>query len=163
MRIGTTISAIILSLLFASVLPAAQQGFTNNLGMKFVYIRPGSFVMGSPSGESGRGGDETQHRVSLTKGFYLQATEVTQGQWEQVMGSRPWSGKNYVRENANNPASYVSWNDCQAFIRKLNGMEGSRRVPVAHGNGVGICLPGRLRQAVLFRKQRRPAWGLCLV
>ena len=125
MRIGTTISAIILSLLFASVLPAAQQGFTNNLGMKFVYIRPGSFVMGSLSGESGRGGDETQHRVSLTKGFYLQATEVTQGQWEQVMGSRPWSGKNYVRENANNPASYVSWNNCQAFIRKLNGMEGS--------------------------------------
>ena len=35
--------------------------------------------MGSPSGESGRGGDETQHRVTFTKGFYMQTTEVTPG------------------------------------------------------------------------------------
>ena len=127
MRIRTIILTIVLSLLFASVLPAAQQGFTNKLGMKFVYIKPGRFIMGSPSGESGRGGDETQHRVTFTKGFYMQTTEVTQGQWEQVMGSRPWSSKNYVRKNANNPAVYISWNDCQAFIQKLNQMEGGNK------------------------------------
>ena len=127
MRIRTIILTIVLSLLFASVLPAAQQGFTNKLGMKFVYIKPGRFIMGSPSGESGRGGDETQHRVTFTKGFYMQTTEVTQGQWEQVMGSRPWSSKNYVRKNVNNPAVYISWNDCQAFIQKLNQMEGGNK------------------------------------
>ena len=43
------------------------------------------------------------------------------------MGSRPWSSKNYVRKNANNPAVYISWNDCQAFIRKLNQMEGGNK------------------------------------
>ena len=112
--------------------------FTNSLGMKFVYIRPGSFMMGSALSSSKvaarYGGKETwykfahpQHHVTLTKGFYLQTTEVTQGQWERVMGSRPWSGKVSVRENANNPAVYVSWEDCQQFIRKLNGMEGTRR------------------------------------
>jgi formylglycine-generating enzyme required for sulfatase activity len=90
----------------------------NSLGMEFIYVSPGSFMMGS----SGK-----QHRVTLTRGYYMQATEVTQGQWRKVMGSRPWSGKDYVQENANNAAAYISWNDCQAFIRKLNQMEGSNK------------------------------------
>ncbi len=101
--------------------------FNNSLGMKFVYIKPGSFMMGSPYGESGRHGDETQLWVTLTKGFYLQTTEVTQGQWERVMGSRPWTGMDDVRESSNNPAVCISWNDCQAFIRKLNRMEGGNK------------------------------------
>ena len=83
--------------------------------------------MGSPSGESDRDSDEKQHRVTLTRGYYMQSTEVTQGQWRKVMGSRPWSGKKYVQENANNAAAYISWNDCRAFIRKLNQMEGSNK------------------------------------
>jgi formylglycine-generating enzyme required for sulfatase activity len=105
--------------------PVSRQpkgALTNNLGMKFVYIKPGSFMMGSPSSESGRDNDETQHRVTLTEGFYLQTTEVTQGQWERVMGSNPSHFKNC---GSDCPVEKVSWNDVQTFIQKLNQMEGT--------------------------------------
>ena len=69
--------------------PAASGEKRNSLGMEFVYVSPGSFMMGSPSGESGRDNDEKQHRVTLTRGYYMQTTEVTQGQWRKVMGSKP--------------------------------------------------------------------------
>jgi formylglycine-generating enzyme required for sulfatase activity len=81
--------------------------FTNSLGMKFVWITPGTFTMGSPSGESGRNDDETQHRVTLTRGFYMQTTEVTQGQWKAVMGTKPWAGVLLVREGSDYPAELV--------------------------------------------------------
>ncbi len=101
------------------------KNFSNSMGMKFKYIKPGSFMMGSPSGESGRDNDETRHRATLTRGYYLQTTEVTQGQWEAVMGTKPWSGEKYVRDNPNCPAVYISWDDCKEFIRKLNKKEGA--------------------------------------
>lgn len=104
-----------------------KKTFTNSIGMKFVTIPAGTFMMGSPSSESGRDSDEKQHQVTLTKGFYMQTTEVTQGQWYEVMGTRPWSGKKYVRDSTNNPAVYISWNDCQNFIRRLNQKEGSNK------------------------------------
>ncbi len=106
---------------------SAGENFTNSIGQEFVYIRPGTFMMGSPSGESGRESDEKQHEVTLTKGFYMQTTEVTQGQWKTVMGTRPWSGESYVRDADNNPAVYVSWNDAQEFIKKLNRREGKNK------------------------------------
>ena len=56
--------------------------------MTFVYIKPGTFMMGSPSSESGRDNDETQHQVTLTKGYYMQTTEVTQGQWQGRNGKQ---------------------------------------------------------------------------
>jgi len=91
------------------------------LGMEFVYIPPGEFLMGSPENEPGRGKDEKQHRVYITKGFYMQTTEVTQGQWKAVMGSNP----SYFKECGDDcPVENVSWNDVQIFIRKLNEMEG---------------------------------------
>ncbi|VVS94129.1 bifunctional serine/threonine-protein kinase/formylglycine-generating enzyme family protein [Desulfoluna spongiiphila] len=97
---------------------------TNSLGMEFVYIKPGTFLMGSPLGESGRSNDETQHRVTLSTGYYLQATEVTQGQWKAVMGSNPSRFKNCGDEC---PVEKVSWEDAQEFIRKLNAREGGNR------------------------------------
>ena len=96
----------------------------NSLGMEFVYISPGSFMMGSPSGESDRDSDEKQHRVTLTRGYYMQTTEVTQGQWRKVMGSNP---SRFTNCGDNCPIEKVSWEDCQQFIRKLNGMEGPRK------------------------------------
>lgn len=60
---------------------------TNDIGMKLNLIPPGAFAMGSPASEADRGGDETQHRVKITKPFYLSVHEVTQAQYEQVMGS----------------------------------------------------------------------------
>jgi len=99
---------------------ASGKTFTNSLGMKFVRIPAGSFMMGSPSSESDRDNDETQHRVTLTKPFYLQTTEVTQGQWRAVMGSNPSS---FISCGDNCPVEKVSWNDCQEFLRKLNKKE----------------------------------------
>ena len=97
----------------------------NSLGMEFVYIKPGTFMMGSPSNEKYRHDNEKQHRVTLTQGFYMQTTEVTQRQWKAVMGTRPWSGKEYkVKAGDNYPAVYISWDDCQVFIKKINQMEG---------------------------------------
>ena len=94
--------------------------------MEFVWIEPGEFMMGSPASEIGRDDDETQHRVTLTKGFYLGKYEVTQGQWEEVMGTTPWIGQEYVQANPNHPAVYVSWDDAQAFISKLNAAAGKQ-------------------------------------
>jgi len=86
-----------------------------------VWIEPGTFTMGSPSSEPGRWDDEgPQHEVTISRGFYLGKFEVTQGQWQAVMGTRPWAGESYVRENPNHPAVYISWNDVQAFIQKWN-------------------------------------------
>jgi formylglycine-generating enzyme required for sulfatase activity len=62
--------------------------------------------------------------VRVTKPFYLGVHEVTQGQYEAVMGSRPWSGQQYVKEGADYPASCVSWEDAVAFCEKLSAKEG---------------------------------------
>ncbi len=92
------------------------------LGAKFVLIPAGTFTMGSPSNEPGRDNDETQHRVTLSKPFYMQTTEVTQGQWKAVMGNNPSYFKNYGDDC---PVEQVSWNDVHEFIRILNQREGT--------------------------------------
>jgi formylglycine-generating enzyme required for sulfatase activity len=96
--------------------------FTNSLGMEFVYIEPGSFMMGSPLDEPKRFNNEKQHQVTLTKGYYIQTTEVTQGQWKAVMGDNPSKFSSYGN---NCPVERVSWNDVQEFITKLNSQEDS--------------------------------------
>src|SRR5258708_1422839 len=63
--------------------------FTNSIGMKFVWIPPGNFMMGSPKEEKEREANETQHKVTLTKGFYMGVYTVTQEQWQEVMGNNP--------------------------------------------------------------------------
>ncbi len=90
---------------------------------------PGSFIMGSPEGEEGRHENETQRQVTITKGFWLGETEVTQGQWKEVMGSNP----SYNKAGDNYPVEKVSWDDCQKFIGKLNDL--------AKGTGVRFALP----------------------
>jgi formylglycine-generating enzyme required for sulfatase activity len=92
----------------------------NFLGMTFVYIFPGSFIMGSPEDELRRESDETQHRVILTKGFYLQTTEVTQAQWEVIKGKNP-SSHNNCGEDC--PVEQVTWNDVEQFIKILNTID----------------------------------------
>lgn len=89
--------------------------FTNSIGMKFVWIPPGSFVMGSPKEEKERRDDETQHKVTLTKGFYMGVYTVTQEQWKEVMGNNP----SFFKGEKNLPVDSVTWEDCQEFIRKL--------------------------------------------
>ncbi len=93
------------------------ESLTNSIGQKFVYIKPGSFMMGSNSGGLYV---LPVHKVTLTRGFYMQTTEVTQGQWHDVMKTKPWSGSKLVKDNRNNPAVEVSWEDTKEFIKKLN-------------------------------------------
>lgn len=93
--------------------------WTNSLGMKFAWILPGTFLMGSPKEEEGRGGDEIQHKVTLTKGFFMSVHLGTQKQWQTVMGSNPSEFKG----DKNLPVEQVSWNDCQEFIKKLQGRD----------------------------------------
>lgn len=93
---------------------------TNGLGMKFIYIPPGEFRMGSPAGKKDADDDEIQHKVTLTQGVYLQATQVTQVQWQKVMGNNPSYFKTYRKDL---PVESVSWDDVQTFIEKLNQSE----------------------------------------
>lgn len=107
--------------------------FTNSIGIQFRLIPAGSFVMGSPAGtgdvthrpiwpaELGRINNELQHIVILTKPFYMQTTEVTQGQWQQVMGSNP---SYFAGCGLDCPVEMVSWYDAQNFIDALNASEG---------------------------------------
>ena len=87
----------------------------NEVPMTFCWCPAGSFLMGSSSSEDKRDSDETQHRVTLTRGFWMGKYEVTQRQWECVTGNKP----SYFR-GADRPVEKVSWDDCQEFVRKIN-------------------------------------------
>ena len=90
--------------------------------MEFVWIGPGVFQMGSPASEEGRWDDEGPlHEVEISRGFWLGKYEVTQGEWESVMGSNP----SYYKGDSRRPVERISWNDVQEFIAKLNGAAGS--------------------------------------
>ena len=104
---------------------ARQSPFTVRLSstakMVLIWIKPGSFLMGSPSDEDSRWFDEgPQHKVTLTRGFYLGKHEVTQEQWHAVMGTAPWSGDANVKEGSNYPASHITWHNAQNFIAEMN-------------------------------------------
>ncbi|MBW2636506.1 MAG: formylglycine-generating enzyme family protein [Deltaproteobacteria bacterium] len=98
--------------------------FTNSIGMKFVLIPDGSFMMGSPANEAGRDGNESIHKVSIEKPFYMQTQEVTQDQWKKVMGKNPTEFKHCGKDC---PIDNVSWNDVKTFIRKLNRKEKTKK------------------------------------
>jgi formylglycine-generating enzyme required for sulfatase activity len=101
--------------------------YTNSLGQTFNLLPAGTFTMGSPSGEPGSWVDERpQHEVTLTQSFYMQTTEVTQAQWEAVMGSNP----SYFDDCPTCPVELVSWNDVQEFIIAMNARgEGTYGLP----------------------------------
>ena len=86
----------------------------NSMGMMLVPIPPGEFWMG----------DERNRPVMISKPFYLSMNEITQQQYEKVMGSRPWQGRKNVRKGPDYPATWVSWDDAQEFCRKLSEQEG---------------------------------------
>ena len=82
--------------------------------------------MGSPENELGRGSDETPHHVTISNSYYMQTSEVTQAEWESVMGNNP----SHFSDCADCPVECVSWDDVQLFITVLNLMnEGTYRLP----------------------------------
>ena len=98
-------------------LPRKVTSFSNNLGMSFVLIKAGTFMMGSPPDEPGREKDEVQHKVTISKDYYMQTTEVTQGQWKAVMGNNP---SRFKECGDNCPVEQISWEDAQRFIEIIN-------------------------------------------
>jgi formylglycine-generating enzyme required for sulfatase activity len=93
--------------------------YFNRVAQRFRRIPPGRFLMGSPQDEpelESFGADETQHEVTLSRGFWLADSATTQAWWQAVMGNNPSRFQN----NSNNPVETVSWNDAQAFIAQLN-------------------------------------------
>lgn len=144
--------------------------------------------MGSPKDEKERKDDETQHKVTLTRGFYMGVYTVTQEQWKEVMGNNP----SHFKGEKNLPVENVSWDDCQEFLKKLREKDKKAyRLPTeaeweyacragtktpfhfgdtistdqANYNGESILAIGKKG---VFRKKTTPAdsfpanaWGLC--
>ena len=95
-------------------------------GIRFILVEAGCFQMGNSKPSTDRTiGESPSHRVCFDKPFYIGETEVTQKQWEDVMGNNPSKIKAYDK-----PVDKVSWNDVQDFINKLNAKP-LKRIPIA--------------------------------
>jgi len=116
---------------------AAQREAQKYFKQHFVRISAGTFTMGSPSGffggESKREDDETQHEVTLTKDFYLMEHEVTQGEYEALMGKNP-SGFSSCGSNC--PVEKVSWYDAVAYANALSDKQGLTRCYSGSGDNI---------------------------
>ena len=125
LSIYSTALAFVL-LIFAEHLQAqAPKEITNSIGMKLVLIHKGTFMMGSPIEEEGAINDEKQHQVTISKDYYLGATEVTQGQYEKVMGTNPSEfQKRVIRKSDSSmyPVEQVSWENAVEFCKKLSAL-----------------------------------------
>ena len=94
--------------------------FVNSLGMRFVLIPAGRFMMGSPESEGRRNFDEgPQCGVRITKPFFMAVTEVTQAQWKAVLGTDP-----SLFKGDDLPVDQVSWKAAEEFLQKLSEKEG---------------------------------------
>jgi formylglycine-generating enzyme required for sulfatase activity len=108
----------------------APENYSNTLGMSFKLIPAGTFTMGctvddslSPCGA----GESPKHDVTISQPFYMATTEVTQGQWEEVMGQKMFG---FESCGSNCPADSISWEDTQTFITAINNLgEGTYRLP----------------------------------
>ncbi|MBN2109948.1 MAG: formylglycine-generating enzyme family protein [Methanosarcinaceae archaeon] len=93
--------------------------FINSIGMEFVKIPAGDFIMGSPEDEAYSDNDERpQHTVSIENDFYMGVYEVTQKEWIKVMDTEP-----FYFEGDDLPAEKISWNNANKFIEALNRLE----------------------------------------
>jgi formylglycine-generating enzyme required for sulfatase activity len=115
-----------------TALAAIQQipiQWTNDIGMKFRLIPGGTFAMGSPAGQ-GDDRERPQHKVTISRGFSLGVHTVTQGQWQQLMGTTPWQGMGWVKIGETIAATYISWEDSVQFCQRLSARDGRRyRLP----------------------------------
>jgi len=105
----------------------------NGIGMTLVPIPAGDFLMGTGEAKSNDGkkkeqppgseGERPQHEVRITQPFFIGTCEVTQGQYEKVMGATPWKGQPLTTEGKNVAASYISWDNAVEFCSKLSELE----------------------------------------
>jgi len=114
----------------------APKEITNSIGMELTLIPKGTFTMGSPPGETGSRDNESQHEVTISKDYYLGIHEVTQAQYEQVMGHNPsfYQGDAVAERNpktkrivkqvdsSNLPVETVSWDGAVEFCQRLSAL-----------------------------------------
>jgi formylglycine-generating enzyme required for sulfatase activity len=126
--------------------PAALKTTTNTFEMKLVLIPAGEFLMGSPESDTDASADEKpQHRVRITRPYYLGATEVTRGQYQAVTGANP----SQFQGSDDLPVDNVSWLDAINYCNALSGKEGltpfyrveGETVEVPDWNATGYRLP----------------------
>lgn len=124
-RTTAALSSVLCLLMFVSCPrnrdPVAGERRTFD-GIAFQWCPAGTFDMGSPESEEGRGNDETRHEVTLTKGFWLGTYEVTRRQWAEVV-LRDFSVSDPTR------AEFASWEDAQEFLAELNNGRTQYRLP----------------------------------
>ena len=102
----------------------------NGVTFKMKFVEAGTFTMGATEEQTeAYDNEKPAHQVTLTKDYYMGETEVTQELWFAVMGQKPTTDSNYQWFNTRGlgdkyPAYYISWNDCQEFITKLNQLTG---------------------------------------
>ena len=136
MRPGFVSSLAAFALAVTTVVEAGQsvtsqkpREWTGVLGMEFVWIPPGEFAMGS-TGTAANSDESPVRRVRISSGFYMGKFEVTQEQWQAAMGSSPAmaeSGLAIRRAPCGNcPVATVSWHDAQAFVKRMNELEGEQ-------------------------------------
>ncbi len=106
--------------------------------------------MGSPKTEAERYYDEFQHEVELTKGFHMGVYEVTQQEYQEIMGKNPGRF-----EGAKIPVVQVSWDDAQAFCKKLSAKEGKKYRLPTEAEWEYACRAGRRRRSILAKRSAR--------
>jgi len=128
---------------------AELKDLTNSLGMALVRIEPGSFLMGSSQDQIDRlmrefpdykrewfEDEQPQHAVKITRPFYLGAHQITQGQYQAVMGNNP----SHFKGSDDLPVESVSWLDAVAFCNRLSERE--KRTPFYRINGTEVLVLG---------------------
>lgn len=96
----------------------------NGVEFPFRWCPPGTFIMGSPNSETGRCNKEIQRSVKVSKGFWMMETEITQKQWNAIMGNNP-----AFHKDENCPVEKISWRDCQAFCSQCSKMGFKLQLP----------------------------------
>ncbi len=125
-----------------------RETLTTPTGIKFVRVPAGSFLMGSPDDEPGRDADEQQHTVEITRPFWIGACEVTQEQFEGVMGFNP-----SVIRGADLPVENVSFDEAVEFCRKLS------ELPAEKSAGRSYRLPTEAEWEYACRAGTKTAYG----
>jgi len=100
----------------------AKKGYTNSIGMEFVFIPSGSFTMGTEGKNSLQSHEKPRHKVIISKSFYLGKYEVTQEQWKKVTGNNPSKFQGGTK-----PVESISWRDAKIFISRLNTLENTTK------------------------------------
>lgn len=116
--------------------------------IKMIWVNPGEFTMGSPENEGERDSlREKQHKVKITKGFWLAETEFTQEQWEKIMKNNPSKTK-----GANLPVEQVSYYDIQEFLMKINVNDNKFRLPTKPNGNMHVELIQQVYMLVIEMK-----------